>query len=129
MIPVWLEGRSETFLYHGRTDVLPSARVLRLPETLEKDDQLLFQSADMAECLAGLGYNVEKLSIPYVPQVTGEEPQRPRSSWKTGVGGLFQVVNLVVCFSRCSQSCTLSEKSCTDANRRPEVPAASFSLA
>lgn len=29
----------------------------------------------MAECLAGPGYNVEKLSIPYVPQVTGEEPQ------------------------------------------------------
>lgn len=81
------------FLHHGRTDVLPSALVLRLPETLEKDDQLLFQSADMAECLAGPGYNVEKLSIPYVPQVTGEEPQRPRSSWKTagGVGGFSRL--------------------------------------
>ncbi|CAF94893.1 unnamed protein product, partial [Tetraodon nigroviridis] len=42
-----------------------------LPDSLEKDDQLLlFQSTDMAECLAGPGYNVEKLSIPYVPQVT-----------------------------------------------------------
>lgn len=51
------------------------ASVLRLPEALEKDQQpLYFQSADMAECLVGPGYNVEKLSLPYVPQVTGEEP-------------------------------------------------------
>lgn len=50
------------------------ARVLRLPDSLEKDEHLLlFQSADMAESLAGPGYNVEKLSLPYVPQVTGED--------------------------------------------------------
>ncbi|MEQ2190419.1 membrane anchoring protein efr3a, partial [Xenoophorus captivus] len=43
-----------------------------LPESLDKHDrQLYFQTADMAECLAGPGYNVERLSIPYIPQVTG----------------------------------------------------------
>ncbi|XP_035025526.1 protein EFR3 homolog A isoform X1 [Hippoglossus stenolepis] len=42
-----------------------------LPESLDKDDRLLyFQVSDMAECLAGPGYNAERLSIPYVPQVT-----------------------------------------------------------
>ncbi|XP_069366868.1 protein EFR3 homolog A isoform X4 [Paralichthys olivaceus] len=42
-----------------------------LPESLDKDDRLLyFQTSDMAECLAGPGYNAERLSIPYVPQVT-----------------------------------------------------------
>ncbi|XP_035987232.1 protein EFR3 homolog A isoform X2 [Fundulus heteroclitus] len=42
-----------------------------LPESLDKDDrQLYFQTADMAECLAGPGYNVERLSVPYIPQVT-----------------------------------------------------------
>ncbi|XP_030015449.1 protein EFR3 homolog A isoform X2 [Sphaeramia orbicularis] len=41
------------------------------PESLDKDDRpLYFQTADMAECLAGPGYNAERLSIPYVPQVT-----------------------------------------------------------
>lgn len=45
-----------------------------LPDLLEADQQLLFQSADMAEGLAGPGYNVERLSVPYVPQVTGEDP-------------------------------------------------------
>uniref|UniRef100_A0AAQ4Q7I3 Protein EFR3 homolog A n=1 Tax=Gasterosteus aculeatus aculeatus TaxID=481459 RepID=A0AAQ4Q7I3_GASAC len=43
-----------------------------LPESLDKEDRpLYFQTADMAECLAGPGYNAERLSIPYVPQVTG----------------------------------------------------------
>ncbi|KAM6919183.1 protein EFR3 homolog A [Xenentodon cancila] len=42
-----------------------------LPESLDKDDrQLYFQTADIAECLAGPGYNAERLSIPYIPQVT-----------------------------------------------------------
>lgn len=50
----------------------------RLPESLDKDDRLLyFQTADMAECLAGPGYNAERLSIPYVPQVTGTTGQLP----------------------------------------------------
>uniref|UniRef100_H3DQK3 Protein EFR3 homolog A n=1 Tax=Tetraodon nigroviridis TaxID=99883 RepID=H3DQK3_TETNG len=53
-----------------------------LPDSLEKDDQLLlFQSTDMAECLAGPGYNVEKLSIPYVPQVTDEDRLTRRKSF------------------------------------------------
>ncbi|XP_035860623.1 protein EFR3 homolog A isoform X3 [Sander lucioperca] len=42
-----------------------------IPESLDKEDRLLyFQTADMAECLAGPGYNAERLSVPYVPQVT-----------------------------------------------------------
>ncbi|XP_039671857.1 protein EFR3 homolog A isoform X4 [Perca fluviatilis] len=42
-----------------------------IPESLDKEDRLLyFQTADMAECLAGPGYNAERLSIPYIPQVT-----------------------------------------------------------
>ncbi|KAM9719902.1 LOW QUALITY PROTEIN: protein EFR3 homolog A [Menidia menidia] len=42
-----------------------------LPESLDKDDrQLFFQTADMADCLAGPGYNAERLSVPYIPQVT-----------------------------------------------------------
>uniref|UniRef100_A0A7N6BE90 Protein EFR3 homolog A n=1 Tax=Anabas testudineus TaxID=64144 RepID=A0A7N6BE90_ANATE len=41
----------------------------KLPESLDKEDKLLyFQTSDMAECLAGPGYNAERLSIPYVPQ-------------------------------------------------------------
>uniref|UniRef100_G3PTC9 Protein EFR3 homolog A n=1 Tax=Gasterosteus aculeatus aculeatus TaxID=481459 RepID=G3PTC9_GASAC len=42
----------------------------KLPESLDKEDRpLYFQTADMAECLAGPGYNAERLSIPYVPQI------------------------------------------------------------
>ncbi|XP_023252430.1 protein EFR3 homolog A isoform X1 [Seriola lalandi dorsalis] len=42
-----------------------------LPESLDKEDRLLyFQTSDMAECLAGPGYNADRLSIPYIPQVT-----------------------------------------------------------
>lgn len=45
-----------------------------LPNALDKEDKgLYFQSADLAECLAGPGYNVERFSIPYVPQVTDED--------------------------------------------------------
>ncbi|XP_041847600.1 protein EFR3 homolog A isoform X2 [Melanotaenia boesemani] len=48
-----------------------------LPESLDKDDrQLYFQTADMAECLAGPGYNAERLSIPYIPQVTDRLTRR-----------------------------------------------------
>ncbi|KAM4728364.1 protein EFR3 homolog A isoform 10-T10 [Anableps anableps] len=53
-----------------------------LPESLDKDDrQLYFQTADMAECLAGPGYNVERLSIPYIPQVTDEDRLTRRKSF------------------------------------------------
>ncbi|KAM3866326.1 protein EFR3 homolog A isoform 1-T1 [Diretmus argenteus] len=42
-----------------------------LPESLDKDDRALyFQTADLAECLSGPGYNAERLSVPYIPQVT-----------------------------------------------------------
>uniref|UniRef100_A0A3B5Q873 Protein EFR3 homolog A n=1 Tax=Xiphophorus maculatus TaxID=8083 RepID=A0A3B5Q873_XIPMA len=53
-----------------------------LPESLDKDDrQLYFQTADLAECLAGPGYNVERLSIPYIPQVTDEDRLTRRKSF------------------------------------------------
>uniref|UniRef100_A0A3B3WQD1 Protein EFR3 homolog A n=1 Tax=Poecilia mexicana TaxID=48701 RepID=A0A3B3WQD1_9TELE len=53
-----------------------------LPESLDKDDrQLYFQTADMAECLAGPGYNAERLSIPYIPQVTDEDRLTRRKSF------------------------------------------------
>uniref|UniRef100_A0A8C7L4L2 Protein EFR3 homolog A n=2 Tax=Oncorhynchus TaxID=8016 RepID=A0A8C7L4L2_ONCKI len=43
-----------------------------LPNCLEKEDRsLYFQTVDLAECLVAPGYNAERLSIPYVPQVTG----------------------------------------------------------
>uniref|UniRef100_A0A673BSE1 Protein EFR3 homolog A n=1 Tax=Sphaeramia orbicularis TaxID=375764 RepID=A0A673BSE1_9TELE len=52
------------------------------PESLDKDDRpLYFQTADMAECLAGPGYNAERLSIPYVPQVTDEDRLTRRKSF------------------------------------------------
>lgn len=105
-------------LHHGQ---ILLASVLRLPESLEKDEQpLYFQGADVAECLSGPGYNVEKLSLPYVPQVTGEEP--PRNPGPPG----GHARNLHALLFSPPQSCTQSEKSCTDANRRPEVPAAAL---
>uniref|UniRef100_A0A667ZB46 Protein EFR3 homolog A n=2 Tax=Myripristis murdjan TaxID=586833 RepID=A0A667ZB46_9TELE len=54
----------------------------KLPESLDKEDRVLyFQTADMAECLAGPGYNAERLSIPYVPQVTDEDRLTRRKSF------------------------------------------------
>ncbi|XP_077362043.1 protein EFR3 homolog A isoform X2 [Festucalex cinctus] len=42
-----------------------------LPDSLDRDDgALFFQSADMADSLAGAGYNADRLNVPYVPQVT-----------------------------------------------------------
>uniref|UniRef100_A0A8C9ZNA4 Protein EFR3 homolog A n=1 Tax=Sander lucioperca TaxID=283035 RepID=A0A8C9ZNA4_SANLU len=53
-----------------------------IPESLDKEDRLLyFQTADMAECLAGPGYNAERLSVPYVPQVTDEDRLTRRKSF------------------------------------------------
>ena len=44
----------------------------RLPDSLDPDDKMLyFQTSDLAECLSGPGYNAERLSVPYIPQVTG----------------------------------------------------------
>ncbi|XP_078790544.1 protein EFR3 homolog A isoform X3 [Oryzias latipes] len=48
-----------------------------LPESLDKEDKhLYFQTADIAECLAGPGYNAERLSVPYIPQVTDRLTRR-----------------------------------------------------
>ncbi|XP_050983039.1 protein EFR3 homolog A isoform X3 [Labeo rohita] len=42
-----------------------------LPESLDRDDVgLYFQTADLAEALSVPGYNVERLAVPYIPQVT-----------------------------------------------------------
>uniref|UniRef100_A0A674BHJ8 EFR3 homolog A (S. cerevisiae) n=1 Tax=Salmo trutta TaxID=8032 RepID=A0A674BHJ8_SALTR len=52
-----------------------------LPNCLEKEDRsLYFQTVDLAECLVGPGYNAERLSIPYVPQVTDEDRLTRRKS-------------------------------------------------
>uniref|UniRef100_A0A8C5H4D1 Protein EFR3 homolog A n=1 Tax=Gouania willdenowi TaxID=441366 RepID=A0A8C5H4D1_GOUWI len=53
-----------------------------LPECLDKEDkQLYFQTADLAECLLAPGYNAERLSVPYVPQVTDEDRFTRRKSF------------------------------------------------
>ncbi|XP_056599310.1 protein EFR3 homolog A isoform X3 [Triplophysa dalaica] len=53
----------------------------KLPESLDRDDTgLYFQTADLAEALTLPGYNVERLSIPYIPQVTDEDRLPRRKS-------------------------------------------------
>ncbi|KAJ8011400.1 hypothetical protein DPEC_G00057800 [Dallia pectoralis] len=52
-----------------------------LPSSLEKEDNLYFQTVDLAECLVGPGYNAERLSISYVPQVTDEDRLSRRKSF------------------------------------------------
>ncbi|XP_046882714.1 protein EFR3 homolog A isoform X1 [Hypomesus transpacificus] len=53
-----------------------------LPGSLEKEERALyFQNVDLAECLAGPGYNVERIIIPYVPQVTDEDRLSRRKSF------------------------------------------------
>lgn len=73
MVPGTVQPESDITLEHLLHQVRSLTFFLRLPDSLEKNEQLLFQSADVAECLAAPGYNVEKLSVPYVPQVTGEK--------------------------------------------------------
>uniref|UniRef100_A0A8C7Z6G3 EFR3 homolog A (S. cerevisiae) n=1 Tax=Oryzias sinensis TaxID=183150 RepID=A0A8C7Z6G3_9TELE len=54
----------------------------KLPESLDKEDKhLYFQTAEIAECLAGPGYNAERLSVPYIPQVTDEDRLTRRKSF------------------------------------------------
>lgn len=44
-----------------------------LPKSLEKHEKnLFFLTNKIAESLGGSGYSVERLSVPYVPQVTGK---------------------------------------------------------
>ncbi|NXH07299.1 EFR3A protein, partial [Loxia leucoptera] len=52
-----------------------------LPKSLEKDEtDLFFLTNKIAESLGGSGYNVERLSVPYVPQVTDEDRLSRRKS-------------------------------------------------
>uniref|UniRef100_A0A8C5B5N2 EFR3 homolog A (S. cerevisiae) n=1 Tax=Gadus morhua TaxID=8049 RepID=A0A8C5B5N2_GADMO len=52
-----------------------------LPDSLDKEDRsLYFQTLDIAECLAGPTYSVDRLSISYVPQVTDEDRLTRRKS-------------------------------------------------
>uniref|UniRef100_A0A8C9ZMX1 Protein EFR3 homolog A n=1 Tax=Sander lucioperca TaxID=283035 RepID=A0A8C9ZMX1_SANLU len=72
----------------------------KIPESLDKEDRLLyFQTADMAECLAGPGYNAERLSVPYVPQVTDEDRLTRRKKHTPGVLSNFFLDPLIVLFS------------------------------
>ncbi|RXN34773.1 EFR3 -like protein [Labeo rohita] len=53
-----------------------------LPESLDRDDVgLYFQTADLAEALSVPGYNVERLAVPYIPQVTDEDRLPRRKSF------------------------------------------------
>lgn len=46
---------------------------IRFPDSLDRDDVgLYFQTAELAEALSVPGYNIERLAIPYIPQVTGK---------------------------------------------------------
>uniref|UniRef100_A0A6I8QTI1 EFR3 homolog A n=1 Tax=Xenopus tropicalis TaxID=8364 RepID=A0A6I8QTI1_XENTR len=52
-----------------------------LPKSLEKHEKnLIFLTNKIAESLGGSGYSVERLSIPYVPQVTDEDRLSRRKS-------------------------------------------------
>ncbi|XP_072855721.2 protein EFR3 homolog A isoform X1 [Pogona vitticeps] len=52
-----------------------------LPKTLDKDDKhLFFLTHKIAESLGGSGYSAERLSVPYVPQVTDEDRLSRRKS-------------------------------------------------
>ncbi|XP_053913392.1 protein EFR3 homolog A isoform X6 [Cuculus canorus] len=52
-----------------------------LPKSLEKDEKnLFFLTNKIAESLGGSGYSVERLSVPYVPQVTDEDRLSRRKS-------------------------------------------------
>ncbi|RMC14845.1 hypothetical protein DUI87_07021 [Hirundo rustica rustica] len=52
-----------------------------LPQSLEKDEKdLFFLTNKIAESLGGSGYNVERLTVPYVPQVTDEDRLSRRKS-------------------------------------------------
>jgi len=53
----------------------------RLPKSLEKHDKsLYFLTNKIAESLGGSGYSVERLAVPYVPQVTDEDRLSRRKS-------------------------------------------------
>uniref|UniRef100_A0A671L2R5 EFR3 homolog A (S. cerevisiae) n=1 Tax=Sinocyclocheilus anshuiensis TaxID=1608454 RepID=A0A671L2R5_9TELE len=50
-------------------------------EKYRDDVGLYFQTADLAEALSVPGYNVERLAIPYIPQVTDEDRLSRRKSF------------------------------------------------
>ncbi|XP_056266489.1 protein EFR3 homolog A isoform X2 [Pseudoliparis swirei] len=65
-----------------------------LPDSLDQEDRLLyFQTADMAECLCGPGYSVERLSIPYIPQVTDLDRLSRRKSFADTVSLQVDIVS------------------------------------
>ncbi|KAM6456080.1 protein EFR3 homolog A isoform 1-T3 [Liasis olivaceus] len=52
-----------------------------IPQTFDKDDKsLFFLTHKIVESLGGSGYSVERLSVPYVPQVTDEDRLSRRKS-------------------------------------------------
>lgn len=52
-----------------------------VPQTFDKDDKsLFFLTHKIVESLGGSGYSVERLSVPYVPQVTDEDRLSRRKS-------------------------------------------------
>uniref|UniRef100_A0A7M4FYB5 Protein EFR3 homolog A n=1 Tax=Crocodylus porosus TaxID=8502 RepID=A0A7M4FYB5_CROPO len=60
---------------------LPENIFNNLPKSLEKHEKnLFFLTNKIAESLGGSGYSVERLSVPYVPQVTDEDRLSRRKS-------------------------------------------------
>eukprot|EP00079_Xenopus_tropicalis_P036628 XP_017950399.1 PREDICTED: protein EFR3 homolog A [Xenopus tropicalis] len=71
------EGILLSLCYWPFTNILFNS----LPKSLEKHEKnLIFLTNKIAESLGGSGYSVERLSIPYVPQVTDEDRLSRRKS-------------------------------------------------
>uniref|UniRef100_A0A7N9AKZ2 Protein EFR3 homolog A n=1 Tax=Mastacembelus armatus TaxID=205130 RepID=A0A7N9AKZ2_9TELE len=84
----------------------------KLPESLDREDkQLYFQTSDMAECLAAPGYNAERLSIPYVPQVTDEDRLTRRKSFVDTISLQVDIMSNMspVCFWHIKGMCVFAD--------------------
>lgn len=69
--------------------MLPSSLFIlclhRLSKSLDRlGPEVFFWQSKISEVLGGSGYNSDRLSTPYVPQLTGM--QHPEASWRTGKG-------------------------------------------
>uniref|UniRef100_A0A2K6TEI0 Protein EFR3 homolog A n=1 Tax=Saimiri boliviensis boliviensis TaxID=39432 RepID=A0A2K6TEI0_SAIBB len=66
-VPAFCQHVSKVIVLHGNLFLLNKM----LPKSLEKHEKdLYFLTNKIAESLGGSGYSVERLSVPYVPQVT-----------------------------------------------------------
>uniref|UniRef100_A0A8C3I838 EFR3 homolog A n=1 Tax=Chrysemys picta bellii TaxID=8478 RepID=A0A8C3I838_CHRPI len=74
-----IETRTVEAPYFLPENIFKDKRIL--PKSLEKHEKnLFFLTNKIAESLGGSGYSVERLSVPYVPQVTDEDRLSRRKS-------------------------------------------------